>query len=97
MIFKRELEYIDAILERTNKIIENLETLEIKPNRLKQLLKPKNQDEIWEKWQEVINSTRHEPPILRSAILLDAWINLDPIRTNRSLALNMQKLLFVWI
>ena len=77
--FERELEDIDAILERTNKILENPETLEIKPNRLKQLLKPKNQDEIWEKWQEVIKSTQHEPPILRSAILLDAWINLDPI------------------
>lgn len=46
--FERELEDIDAILERTNKILENLETLEIKSNRLKQLLKPKNQDEIWE-------------------------------------------------
>lgn len=79
MVFKRELEDIDAILERTNKILENPETLEIKPNRFKQLLKQKNQDEIWEKRQEVIKSTRYEPPILCSAILLDAWINLDPI------------------
>lgn len=31
------------------------------------------------KWQEVIKSTRYEPPILRQAILLDACINLDPI------------------
>lgn len=77
--FSKQLSDIDALLERTNKILENPKTLEIKPSRLKQLLKPQNSDLQWKEWQNAIDATAHEPPILRSALLLDAWGSLDPI------------------
>lgn len=77
--FSKQMLDIDVILERTNKILQNPQTLEIRPGRLKQLLKPQNHDQQWDEWQNVIKITRDETPVLRSALLLDAWSILNPI------------------
>lgn len=77
---------IDAILERSAKVLEG-QGPEADPNRTRPADRPDlvydadwDEDERLSSWQQVITDTKPLPPVLRAAILIDAWGEIEVLQ-----------------
>ena len=82
----KALDAMDAVLERSAKIIEGQQT-EPRPNRPRVPERPEfvydpgwDEDARLADWQDVVISTRSLPVVLRSAILIDAWGEIEVLQ-----------------
>lgn len=81
----QEFAEIDAVLARSSKLLSGGEIAPVRPRqddaRLAVLY-----DEDWDEgarlaeWQEVLADTRELPAVLRAAILLEAWTNIEVLQ-----------------
>lgn len=81
--FDAELAEIDAVLARSQAALDGATVPSHRPER-----DPTIYDEEWDEdarlaeWQDVARATAHLPPVLRAALLLDAWNMLDVLQHN---------------
>lgn len=81
-----EFAAIDAVLERTSKILDG-EAVQARKETTSQPDRPAlvydldwNEDARLTEWQGVLAGTRELPMVLRAAILLDAWFEIDVLQ-----------------
>lgn len=69
-----ELAAMDAVLARTDAVLAGVRAPQAAPARDPLLYEPDwNEDQRLSEWQRVAEDTLDLPPVLRAAILLDAW------------------------
>lgn len=82
----QEFAAIDAVLARTTKVLESGATPTRKDTMLRPDRPPLVYDLDWDEggrlaeWQDVQSQTRQLPVILRAAILLDAWFEIEVLQ-----------------
>lgn len=80
---------IDAVADHARKLVEGSVRIVKRGGGLEQDLllgDPDNDEEqLVEEWHNVVVETRSLPPVLATAIILDAWLVLDPIERRTEL------------
>ncbi|RWX58168.1 DUF1612 domain-containing protein, partial [Mesorhizobium sp. M2A.F.Ca.ET.039.01.1.1] len=82
----QELAAIDAVLERTTKVLDG-GAVQARKETVSQPARPAlvydldwDEDARLAEWQEVLAGTRELPAVLRAAILLDAWSEIEVLQ-----------------
>lgn len=83
---ERAMAGLDAVLERSAKVLEGQAT-EASPDRTRPVDRPEliydadwDEDVRLSNWQQVIMETMSLPPVLRAAVLLDAWGEIEVLQ-----------------
>ena len=78
------LDDIDALLARTDALLKGVTSEPRKPKPLPRdtLIYEDDWDEAerLQEWREIFDSTRHLPPLLRAAIMHDAWFSMQVVQ-----------------
>ena len=86
MLFMSEMKDIDAILAHTQSLLEHASTLKsgLRPAR-KAFVYDKDWDEDtqFSDWQKISLKTSDLPPVLRAALMLDAWNQMQILQHTR--------------
>lgn len=78
------LEDVDALLARTDALLKGIvtEKREVRPAAQDQLLYDDdwNEEERLQEWRDCFAATAHLPPLLRAAIMHDAWFSIEVVQ-----------------